>query len=214
MRRESRVTAPALKVAAEELLDRDALCRERGSSLDPKWSTKQLTALGSAQRQDSRSRNGVRNSGVRSCPFRLISFSPPRPSRTATIRWPSNLTSCSQLSPSGGRADDEAMARRIVVGNADGVAPDGKVRFCMGDGASDRQNARQIQGQSRCYFRVRRRLAFRYSKNRRYAGINRASRSLYSIWQMLNTWLTNDDEALQRVWGLVSIDGVAEEWTA
>ena len=55
---------------------------------------------------------------------------------------------------------------------------------------------------------------FRYSKNRRYAGINRASRSLYSIWQMLNTWLTNDDEALQRVWGLVSIDGVAEEWTA
>jgi hypothetical protein len=30
----------------------------------------------------------------------------------------------------------------------------------------------------------------------------------------LNTWLTNGDEALQRVWGLVSIDGVAEEWTA
>jgi hypothetical protein len=30
---------------------------------------------------------------------------------------------------------------------------------------------------------------------------------------MLNTWLTNGDEALQRVWGLVSIDGVAEEWT-
>jgi SAM-dependent methyltransferase len=57
-------------------------------------------------------------------------------------------------------------------------------------------------------------LPFRYSKNRRYAGINRASRSLYSIWQMLNTCLTNDDEALQRVWGLVSIDGVAEEWTA
>jgi len=55
---------------------------------------------------------------------------------------------------------------------------------------------------------------FRYSKNRRYAGINRASRSLYSIWRMLNTWLTNGDEALQRVWGLVSIDGVAEEWTA
>ena len=55
---------------------------------------------------------------------------------------------------------------------------------------------------------------FRYSKNRRYAGINRASRSLYSICQMLNTWLTNGDEALQRVWGLVSIDGVAEEWTA
>jgi predicted solute-binding protein len=35
-----------------------------------------------------------------------------------------------------------------------------------------------------------------------------------SIWRMLNTWLTNGDEALQCVWGLVSIDGVAEEWTA
>jgi hypothetical protein len=27
-------------------------------------------------------------------------------------------------------------------------------------------------------------------------------------------WMPNGDEALQRVWGLVSIDGVAEEWTA
>jgi hypothetical protein len=47
--RASRVTAPALKVAAEELLERDALSRESSSSLDPKWSTKQLMALGPAQ---------------------------------------------------------------------------------------------------------------------------------------------------------------------
>jgi hypothetical protein len=48
------------------------------------------------------------------------------------------LTSCSQPSPSGGRADDEATARRIVAGSAEGAAACGKAklgRFCMGSGA-------------------------------------------------------------------------------
>src|SRR5215831_6935569 len=50
MPRRSRVTAPALTVAAEELLDRDARYPARvGSSLDPKWSTQHWSAFGPAQ---------------------------------------------------------------------------------------------------------------------------------------------------------------------
>jgi len=33
------------------------------------------------------------------------------------------------IQPVGGRADDAAMPERIVDGSADGMAPDGKVRF-------------------------------------------------------------------------------------
>jgi hypothetical protein len=71
------------------------------------------------------------NSDVRSCPFREISFNTPLPFRMATIRWPSYLTSCSQPSPSGGRAAGDMIARRISRGSGNGTAAGGERRFCM-----------------------------------------------------------------------------------
>src|ERR1700745_2905500 len=53
MPRQSRVTAPALTIAAEELLERDARYPARaGSFLDAKWWTKQPTVVGSRAGSD------------------------------------------------------------------------------------------------------------------------------------------------------------------
>ena len=80
------------------------------------------TGLGELPKSD-------RNRSVRLKPLRLRRVSPPRPSDTVSNRWPSCLTSCSQLSPSGGLNDEEATRKRISAGKSARTAAFGNSMF-------------------------------------------------------------------------------------